>query len=265
MQQSGITSLLILMFVNLSGQTGSLQIYCEPDILIYVDDRFAGKTQAAMSGLLIDNLQAGEHSVKTFKNGYISHTDSFLILENQITEITFYLMKEENDFEKSAGLLMHFGAFGLFNVNNVFTKAEYTIGLTPYFDIKFHPNFSAGLEIMTMFGKPHTNDALRLMVNPNLRLLTQFSPWSAISIEVLLASGFAWWPENNKQAFLSPDLNKNRVGWDFKASAGINYHSSESVSLKLNFGYWASSSTSDNLTWITHDSMLISFGPCLYF
>ncbi|HAA00050.1 MAG TPA: hypothetical protein DEP18_07700 [Flavobacteriales bacterium] len=60
--------------------------------------------------------------------------------------------------------------------------------------------------------------------------------------------------------FIHSTFSDNRTGWDFRASSGVNYLLTESDKLELTFGYWASSSTSDNIVWITHDSMVIGFG-----
>lgn len=43
----------------------------------------------------------------------------------------------------SASLEMNFGVFGLFNVDNVFTKALFSFGGTPSSMVRFHRNFAA--------------------------------------------------------------------------------------------------------------------------
>jgi len=116
-----------------------------------------------------------------------------------------------------------------------------------------------------MWGKPDTEDEPRLMIHPNLRVKAMFSPTPKLRIEILVASGFAWWPENQNTAHLTSGFNDNRTGWDFRAAAGIEYVLTEKTALCLNFGYCASSSTNDNIIWITHDTMLVSFGPVFNF
>ena len=46
------------------------------------------------------------------------------------------------------------GVFGLFNVDNVFTKASYTIGFTPVFRYALSSVFSLGAEVMVLWGSP---------------------------------------------------------------------------------------------------------------
>ncbi len=264
-QNFSTTNIRLLLVIALlpavsNAQTGSVQIYCIPDVTIYVDDQIKGKTTADMSGLLVENLPLKEINIRAYKNGYETQTKKVFIQKDSIVEVRFEMKEEDFKLEKSTGLLFHFGAFGLFNVNSAFTKAAYSIGATPFIDFKFHPNFAFGAELMTMGGKPKTNDDLRLILCPNLRFRILFEPFQKVNFDILLASGFTWWPSNTKQAFLTPTLNENRMGWDFRSTAGINFLLRPSLLVNLNFGYWASSSTSDNIIWITHDTMLLSVG-----
>jgi hypothetical protein len=254
--------LLVVSSIAVNAQTGSLQIYCPEGVTIYINDKNQGKTSTEMAGLLVENLSIGEVQVHAYKSGYQTQIQAALIHTNQVTELTFELVPLTNTRLKMVGLDGHFGTFGLFNVNNAFTKAEYSLGATPYFDIHLHPNFSLGGEIMLMWGKPQTADPLRMMTNTNLRLKLHFSTFEKVHFDILVASGFAWWPAAaNSYAHLTPTLNDARLGWDFRAMAGATFILSPSFQWQLNFGYWASSSTSDDIVWITHDTMLISCGP----
>ena len=162
---------------------------------------------------------------------------------------------------KQLGLELHGGAFGLFNVNNVFTKADYTTGLTVSFDRALRPRLSAGLAFTGMGGKPRTADGLRMMLNADLRLRYYFFMSERITGDLLLAGGFSCWPSATGTPVLTPTFLQTRMGWDIRTLAGAAYQLNDRVRLRLAFGYWASSTSSDNIVWITHDSMLISFGP----
>lgn len=246
-------------------QTGSLQIYCISDVNIYINNKFAGKTNHDMSGITLHEIPIGEKQVRAYREGYQSVTQIVTISENSTSEITIILSPEQNEHKKEVGLTLYMGTFGLFNVNSIFTKADYSIGFTPHIDIRFHKHFSAGAEIMTIWGKPKTMDNPRLMINPNFRLCAMFSPRETIKIQILIASGFAWWPANSNYSYLTPSFNENRFGWDFRAMAGFEFLLTKKTSLTVHFGYWASSSTGDNIIWITHDSMLAGFGPVFRF
>lgn len=177
---------------------------------------------------------------------------SILTAEAQQTELA---PKKQLSFE------LHGGAFGLFNVNNVFTKADYTLGLTSSFDIALRPRLTAGLGISCMGGQARTTDPLRMMLNADLRLRYYFFMSERITGDLLLAGGFSDWPSSPGTPVLTPTFLRHRMGWDIRTMAGAAFRLNEKLQLRLAFGYWASSSSSDNIVWITHDSMLISFGP----
>lgn len=243
-----------------AAQTGTLQIYCEPGINIYIDNQYKGKSNTEMAGLLIEDLPIGVISVRAVKTGYASQTSEVSISSDSISEIKIEMMHDDENAEWVSGLEFHMGTFGLFNVNNSFTKANYSFGLSPFLDYQFHPFFAVGFELMSMWGKPATLDDPRLILCSNVRFSGIFNAFDKINVNVMLASGFTWWPENAAPAYLTPTLNESRMGWDFRASAGIDYCFSRKIALGLNFGYWASSSSSDDIIWITHDTMLLSVG-----
>ncbi|UKN00264.1 hypothetical protein K6119_11015 [Paracrocinitomix mangrovi] len=166
---------------------------------------------------------------------------------------------------KEFGIDLHGGTFGLFNVNDVFTKADYTFGGSLYADFGLHQNFTVGAEQMFMWGKPKTADGNRMIMNTNARFKLRFQTFEKIHFNILVAGGFSFWPSSTATAYLTPTLNDTRLGWDFRAAASADFLLSEKFSLMASFGYLASSSTSDDIVWITHDSMLISFGPKLKF
>jgi hypothetical protein len=261
------TLLFQLLFTPIvAAQTGTLQIYCMDDATIYFNDKYHGKSKTEMSGYLAENLPIGELTVRIYKSGYSSQTKNVLIESNKVVELVFELVEVPTNRLKMVGVDGHFGTFGLFNVNNEFTKADFSLGATPYLDVYVHPNFSIGGELMLMWGKPQTSDPLRMMTNSNLRLKLNFSPFEKVHFDILVASGFAWWPSTSlPNAYLTPTLNENRFGWDFRAMAGAAFVVSSAFQWHVNFGYWASSSTSDDITWITHDTMLISIGPRFVF
>jgi TPR repeat protein len=73
-----ITCLLVFLLVNCFAQEGDcyLQIVSDAGISVYVDGSLKGKTSA--SGLVVENITAGEHSLKLVKAGF----------KNQIHKIT---------------------------------------------------------------------------------------------------------------------------------------------------------------------------------
>lgn len=262
MKKYGSFFLLVLIsIIQVQAQSGTLQIYCSEGAAVYLNEKYLGKTSIEMHGFLAEKIAPGRAIVSVYKNGFQSETQTAIISENQVAELTYELVKNATVHQKTLGVDLHFGTFGLFNVNNVFTKADYTAGVTPYFDIKLHRIFSMGTEVMIIFGKPKTADNPRMMLCSNIRLNLAFDPFEKTGFTIQVAGGFSFWPSNTSVPELTPTLNQTRTGWDFKAMAGAAFKINPNIDLNLNFGYWAASSTSDNIVWITHDSMLINIGP----
>jgi TonB family protein len=65
-------------FAAYSQTTGHIQIKCQPEVNIYLDDELAGETELKYDGLIIDNVEAGRHVIEAKKEGY----DSELIYIN---------------------------------------------------------------------------------------------------------------------------------------------------------------------------------------
>lgn len=253
--------LLSMLTVPIFAAGGSLQIYCEPGVLIYINDRIAGKTISEMNGLFVDDLPPGEIHIKAYKHGYDVYTTTIHITENKISELSIILHRPERTSSHFAGLELHFGGFGLFNVNDVFTKSKYTLGFTPYYEFPFHKHFSAGLECNFIWGQPDSLDRIRYFFNPNIRFHILFTLLPKLNIDILVAGGLSHWPSNTNIPYLTPTYNDQRSGWNIRAMAGATYRFTDRFSMVLHLGYFASSSTSDTIVWITHDMMLISLGP----
>lgn len=213
-----------------------------------------------MSGLLLESQSCDSVTIRVFRSGYEMVEKRIKAIEGH-AEVKFDPRQESQTIQKWwVGANTYGGAFGLFNVDNVFTKAKYSAGAAIYSDYHFHRNFSFGLEWMSMWGQPDTKDNIRIMHHINGRLNAEFSAFARLHFSIQLATGFAWWPEVDNVPFIHSTFSDNRTGWDFRASSGVNYLLTERDKLELTFGYWASSSTSDNIVWITHDSMVIGFG-----
>ncbi|MCF8257070.1 MAG: hypothetical protein K9J06_05930 [Flavobacteriales bacterium] len=255
-----LVTALLLCTSALFAQTGTLQIYCTPNVQIYLNDRYVGKTDADRSGILLENIMAGDVTVRAVQTGHETVTRNVLIIENTISEVSIAMVQAQLKHRTTVGIDLHFGTFGLFNVNDAFTKASYTFGATPFADYRIHQHFAIGGEIMSMWGKPETADHARWMLCPNLRISAKFNPFKRLGIHVLVAGGFSYWPESPDLPHLTPTLNTNRFGWDIRATAGVGYLIAARSSLNLSFGYWASSTTGDDIIWITHDTMLMGLG-----
>ena len=65
-------TLAILFFLPLTlfAQKAYIQVEAEPGISVFLDGTFKGKTNADMGGLIIDNIDAGIHTIKVLKTGF---------------------------------------------------------------------------------------------------------------------------------------------------------------------------------------------------
>jgi len=250
----------VLSSVAACAQTGTLQVYCPPDVRIYLNDRYQGITSSDFSGLLIDSVAAGDVTVRAVKHGHVSQTKTMVVKEGMVNEVYLDPPAALPEGRFTLGADLHFGIFGLFNVNDAFTKANYSFGVSPYVDYRIHRNFLVGAEVMSMWGKPATADDPRWMLCPNVRFSGVFTPFSKLGFHVLVAGGFSYWPESHEQMELVSTLNDNRFGWGMRAMTGVDVSVTSSSMIRINVGYWASSTTSDDVVWITHDTMLIGLG-----
>jgi hypothetical protein len=255
-----IVGILVTLGIPVFAATGMIQIYCESGTLIYINDRIAGKTQEAMSGLYIEDVEVGDVTVRAYKKGYDVYIKQVYIEPDKITEITIELQQPKKKITHHLGMELHFGGFGLFNVNDVFSKSRYTLGFTPFYEIQFQKHLAAGLECNFVWGQPDTQDTIRYFFNPNLRFHILFSPLPKLNVDILLAGGLSQWPSNGNTSYLTPTYNDKRNGWNVRAMAGVELIITERIAVFLHLGYFASSSTSDSEVWITHDMMLITLG-----
>jgi len=72
--------ILILAFVIsfssfLQAQTSYLQIKSEPNISIYIDGNFVGKTTAEYGGWIVEDISVGKHKIKIVKDGFLPQED----------------------------------------------------------------------------------------------------------------------------------------------------------------------------------------------
>ncbi len=159
-----------------------------------------------------------------------------------------------------------FGAFGLFNVDNVFTRARYTFGATPSFLVRFHRHMAAGAECMLLWGQAKTADPLRFIINPNLRWEIIFPLRPKLTLELITAAGLSIWPVQDTAGVLDTTFFNQRSGWNARAAFGAEWKMTNALSLMCNVGYSASSSANSpaggqsNKVWITHDMMMVSAG-----
>ena len=243
------------------------------DIIV---DKEGNRTEA-----IVEKITPEEIEYRKLSN---PHGPLYVIKRCTVTEIEFENGNSEHftetcekkgytvsSFERfSVSFESKLGLFGLFNVDDEFTKAKFTFGVTPSFLYRCHKNIAIGIECMFLWGQTDTTledtilsvsstDPLRLIINPNLRTEVLFPIHPNLTLELITAAGFSIWPKYDTTGVLHPTFFYQRGGWNARAAFGIEWKFRRSVALLCNVGYSANSSENDDV-WITHDMMMVSVG-----
>ena len=71
--------------LNVSAQQNSyIQVKAEPNISVFLNDEFKGKTNVEFSGLIIEKLKAGKYNIKVVKDGYVPQTESLILNPGEV-------------------------------------------------------------------------------------------------------------------------------------------------------------------------------------
>jgi hypothetical protein len=76
---------LLTVFTKLSAQQNSyLQVKAEPNISVFLNDEFQGKTTVEFSGLIIEKLKAGSYSIKVVKEGFTPQSETIVLKPGEV-------------------------------------------------------------------------------------------------------------------------------------------------------------------------------------
>ena len=167
----------------------------------------------------------------------------------------------------AVGLLADYGAFGLFNVNNDFSRSKYgkyTLGGTAYAEYRLNHMYTVGVECIMRWAKPDTHDSARLLIDPNIRVKALFPVMTNLMVGPVAGGGISIWPKYEGKTYLDSTFYDDRFGWDLRGALEIQYVVSPVVSIDAEVGY-SISSTESRSVWISHDMMLVSVGPRIVF
>ena len=89
MRYKSMTYLIIFLMFLCGGAhseqaVGHVQIKCEPEVQIFLDGNFAGKTRADMGGLILENIPSGKHRLKAVKEGFQPLEKDIFLSEGQV-------------------------------------------------------------------------------------------------------------------------------------------------------------------------------------
>jgi TonB family protein len=61
-----------------------IQVKAEPNISVFLNDEFKGKTNVELSGLIIEKLKAGSYTIKVVKDGYMPQTETIILKAGEV-------------------------------------------------------------------------------------------------------------------------------------------------------------------------------------
>lgn len=259
-----ITILLICIAGIAYTQTGTLQIYADKDVKIYVNGSYKGKYGGHESGLTLQNIPVGTTSVKGAKQGYKNKTVNVEIRENETTEL--YLKLERGNIldGKTLGFDLYLGSFGQFISSDSSTKSLLTFGASMYLQFAATKNMSISPELVFLWSLPKGDATLRMIMHQNLRFDYKLYMRGPTFLDFTLSGGSSIWPGSTKSSSVSPSFNQTRYGWNVRVDGGLGFYVTRSTSLVMQFGYMVSSTANEGV-WIRHSSMILTAGPRFYF
>lgn len=65
---------LVMGFSVVTLLAGDIQVSCEPDLRVYLDDKLAGTSSSKEDGLVLANVKSGTHVIRVEKNGFVPQT-----------------------------------------------------------------------------------------------------------------------------------------------------------------------------------------------
>ena len=71
MKRLGLTMIYLFFTVGIFSQVSHIQVVAEAGISIFLDTQFRGVTSSDFGGLIIQNVNPGQHTIKVIKEGYI--------------------------------------------------------------------------------------------------------------------------------------------------------------------------------------------------
>jgi hypothetical protein len=75
---------LAIPLILSSQQVCYIQVKAEPNIFVFLNDEFKGKTSADIGGLIIGNLKVGSYNIKVVKDGYVPQTEVIVLKSGEV-------------------------------------------------------------------------------------------------------------------------------------------------------------------------------------
>ncbi len=108
--------LLIVVGVSAMSSAADIQVFCEPDLGVFLDGKFAGASSARDDGFVLMNVGRGRHTIRIEKDGFVAQSFEVDVaripLEIQVEEFTREPLQPtatetvEKEVERLAGSLL---------------------------------------------------------------------------------------------------------------------------------------------------------------
>jgi len=109
MKSLALTTMLLVLSICMVAQNSHIQVVAEPGISVFLDGQFKGVTSSDYGGLIVQNVTAGQHTIRVVKDGYSPREEEINIKEREVLQyniandfIPAIKISEEGNKEKQA-------------------------------------------------------------------------------------------------------------------------------------------------------------------
>ena len=79
-----LISLLLITSSIILGQTAYIEVKGEPDLSVFLNSKFKGKTTVGLGGLIIENVPSGKNLIKIVKEGFIPFEETITLKPDEV-------------------------------------------------------------------------------------------------------------------------------------------------------------------------------------
>jgi hypothetical protein len=82
--QKSLLLIALLFSIPFFGQTAYIEVKGEPDLTVYLNSSFKGKTTAELNGMIIENVNPGKNLIKIVKEGYTPFEETITVKPGEV-------------------------------------------------------------------------------------------------------------------------------------------------------------------------------------
>ncbi len=96
---------MLLLSFTCNSQNGYIQIISEPDISVFLDGIFKGKTKAEIGGIIIEDVTPGKHIIRAFKEDYEAQDSIVKVISGEVLTIKLKPLINKATVEENVSVL----------------------------------------------------------------------------------------------------------------------------------------------------------------